>query len=296
MTQQPTPSSRGGRIGRKRAVRRVLLVCIFLLVVIPLLSAGCADQWVLSSNHESIDPGTARRKMLGVGGRNVECWIARSPGARDLEPRAFVLFFVGKGDRTERWIGAVANAWGARPVEVWGMNYPGSGGSDGPPRLAAVGPDAIATYDALKQVAGPRPIFIHAGSFGTTAALCVAARRHVDGLVVQNTPPLRQLILGHYGWWNLWLVAAPVAMQIPPDLDSRANAASCTAPAVFISAGADTLIPPRYHRLVIDAYAGPKRVIDMPGAGHDSPLTREAARQFNEGIDWLWKSAGAPAP
>jgi pimeloyl-ACP methyl ester carboxylesterase len=78
---------------------------------------------------------------------------------------------------------------------------------------------------------------------------------------------------------------------VPADLDSLANARRCTAPAVVISAGADGVIPARYHRQVFNSYAGAKRLIDMPGAGHDTPLTREAAEQFAIDLDWLWKSA-----
>jgi pimeloyl-ACP methyl ester carboxylesterase len=171
------------------------------------------------------------------------------------------------------------------------MNYPGSGGSDGPPKLAEVGPDAVAAYDALRKVAGERPVFIHAGSFGTTAALCVAARRPVDGLIIQNPPPLRQLILGQYGWWNLWLFAGPIAMQIPHDLDSIANARDSKSPAIFILSGGDQVIPDKYHRLVSDAYDGPKQIVEMPGAAHGDALTREAAEQVETGVDRVWKAA-----
>jgi hypothetical protein len=122
--------------------------------------------------------------------------------------------------------------------------------------------------------------------------LYVAANRPVAGLVLQNPPPLRRLILGYYGWWNLWVAAGPLASRVPPELDSIANGSRCSAPAVFISAGADPIIPARYHRMVIDAYAGPKRVIEMPGADHDAPLTREAAADFAKGLDWLWGGAG----
>ena len=48
----------------------------------------------------------------------------------------------------------------------------------------------------------------------------VAANRPVAAIVLQNPPPLRQLILGHYGWWNLWLIATPVALGVPSELDS----------------------------------------------------------------------------
>lgn len=277
----------------RRKTLRIALRILILFALVSLISLGCADRLILGENHDSVDPAGARSMIVRVDGRAVECWIVRSPGAlKGREPQALVLFFVGKADRSDRWITAVAGAWGERPVEVWGMNYPGSGGSDGPAKLANVGPNALAVYDAARQVAGTRPIFIHAGSFGTTAGLYVAANRPVAGLILQNPPPLRQLILGHYGWWNLWAAAGPIAMRIPPELDSIANGGKSTASAVFISAGADSLIPPSYHRMVIDAYAGPKRVIEMPGATHDSALTHEAAQSLATDMDWLWQGSG----
>jgi hypothetical protein len=278
---------------RRKLFRAGLCICI-LLPVASLISFGCADRIILGENHDSVDPGAARSTIVRANGRVVECWVARSPGAAGGgEVDAIVLFFVGKADRSDRWINAVAGAWGEKRVEVWGMNYPGSGGSDGPAKLVDVGPAALAVYDAAKKVAGNRPIFIHAGSFGTTAGIYVAANRPIAGLVLQNPAPLRKLILGYYGWWNLWVLAAPIASRVPAELDSIANGAKCSAPAVFISAGSDHVIPAGYHKLVIDAYAGPKRVIEMPGAGHNSPLTREAAAKFAEDLDWLWKTGGA---
>jgi uncharacterized protein len=264
------------------------LICACLLMPGP----GCtADQLVLPANHERINPGVAQRCIVRIQHRNVEYWVMRSPGAEEREPEAFVLFFVGKGDRADRWIGAVARAWGSRPVELWGMNYPDSGGSDGPACLACVCPDALGIFDQMTKVAGPRPIFLQAGSFGTAAALCVAARRPVAGLELQNPPPLRQLIMGRYGWWNLWLLARAVAAQIPPDLDSISNAAHCTTPAIFVLSDEDEVVPPPYHDLVVNAYAGPRRVIHMPGAKHNDPLTREAAREVADDLDWLWGTA-----
>jgi hypothetical protein len=111
---------------------------------------------------------------------------------------------------------------------------------------------------------------------------------------------LRQLIIGHYGWWNLWTIAGPASKRVPAELDSLANAARVKVPAIFISAGADVAVPAKYHRMVIDAYAGPKRVIEMPDGGHDSPLTREAAEELGKDMDWLWgagmESSTRPSP
>jgi pimeloyl-ACP methyl ester carboxylesterase len=245
---------------------------------------------VFPPNHEVVNVSDAERKIVVVAGRKVECWVARSPGARGVEPQAFVLFFVGKGDRADRWTGAVAGAWGDKPVEVWGMNYPGSGGTEGNADITQVAPDALGVFDAAGEAAHGRPVFIHAGSFGTTAALSVAARRPVAGLVLQNPPPLRQLILGRYGWWNLWLFAGPVALGVPTELDSIANARKTTAPAVFILAGRDTTVPPEYQQKVVAAYAGERRIVEMSWATHDDPLSKEAAEAFAKDLNWLWST------
>lgn len=273
-------------------VRQRLVLVMALLLGCGIVSIDCsADRLILGQNRKWIDPGSARREMMEVHGRSVECWVARSPGAERREPQAFVLLFIGKGSRVDGWIARVADSWGDKPVEMWGMNYPGSGGSDGPVSVAQVGPDELALYDMVKAKAGSRPIFLQGSSFGTAAALCVAARRPVDGVILQNPPPLRQLILGHYGWWNLWLMAGPVASRVPTDLDSIVNASHCTAPAIFILAGGDGVIPPSYHQRVVHAYAGPKRIIVMPGAAHDAPLTREAADELSDGKQWMWDAA-----
>jgi hypothetical protein len=277
--------------------RRIILVLVLLLAAAAGLSAVAyfnADRFILGENHDTLAapaPGKARRQETQVDGKTVEYWVARSPACAGREPEGFVLFFIGKGGRADEWIGGIADSWSAQPVEIWAMNYPGSGGSAGPVRGSQVGPDALALFDTAKAVAGARPIFVQGGSFGTTAALCVAARRPVAGLILQNPPPLRQLILGRYGWWNLWLAAGPIAAQVPDDLDSISNASHCSAPAIFILSGRDRLIPPRYHGQVVSAYAGPKRIIDMPWAGHDDPLTNEAAEALGEGKKWLWEMA-----
>ena len=86
----------------------------------------------------------------------------------------------------------------------------------------------------------------------------------------------------------------PDRRAIPDDLDSLANAAKSTAPALILSAGADWKVPPQYHERVITAYAGPKDVIRLPQAGHDDPLTPAASQQFDKGLDHLWQLAKLP--
>ena len=284
----------------RRRRRRRLLALLAILAVACLLTGSCsADRLVLGTDPGApADTGGATRRLIERDGITVECWVARSPGARGQagsparEPEALILYFTGKGTRAETWTAVVADGWGGRPVEVWGVNYPGFGGTTGPPRMSRVGPSALVAYDGAREAAAGKPVFVQGASFGTVPALHVAARRPVDGVILHKPPPLRQLILGQYGWWNLWLFAGPVAAGVPADLDSLANARRCSAPAVFVLHGADQVIAPKYQRRIADGYAGPKRVIDFAGARHDDPLSREVGEKNDAAIEWMLRSGG----
>jgi len=132
-------------------------------------------------------------------------------------------------------------------------------------------------------------------SIGATAALHVAAQRPVTGLILHNPPPLYQMILRQFGWWNLWLLAGPMALQIPRDLDSISNAKAIHAPAIFLLAEKDEMVPPPFHRLVVDAYAGEKRVISLRGAYHNDPIEGAGLADFYHALDWLLAKTNSPA-
>ncbi|PYI96823.1 MAG: hypothetical protein DME98_10865 [Verrucomicrobia bacterium] len=246
------------------------------------------DHLVLFPTRAPIDAGSASRKTIPFQNGELEVWTAKSHRAQQ-QGRAdiFILRFYGNADRADRWAAEETDMWSDRAVEIWGMNYPGFGGSTGPARLSRIGPAALATFDELKRHADDRPIVAFGTSIGATAALHVTAQRAVAGLILHNPVPLRQIILLRFGWWNLWLLAGPVALQIPRDLDSIANAKAIRAPAIFLLAEKDEVVPPRYHRLVVNAYAGEKRVIQLPGAYHNDPIESTALANLNNGLDWL---------
>ena len=186
--------------------------------------------------------------------------------------------------------------WSDRAVEIWGMNYPGFGGSTGPARLSRIGPAALVAFDELRRSADGRSIVPFGTSIGATAALHIAASRPsgIAGLILHNPPPLREMILRQFGWWNLWLLAGPIALQIPRDLDSIANARAIYAPAIFLLAESDEVVAPRFHRLVVDAYAGEKRVIALPGAHHNDPIAGTALADLNDALSWLLPKDSLP--
>jgi hypothetical protein len=246
------------------------------------------DHLILFPTRTPINSGGAVRRTIPFGNGQLEVWIAqsrlaRSKGTADM----YVLRFYGNADRAERWPAEEAEMWNDRAVEVWGMNYPGFGGSTGPARLSRIGPAALAAFDELKRHAADRPIVPFGTSIGATATLHIAAQRPVVGLILQNPPPLREMILRRFGWWNLWLLAGPAALQIPKDLDSITNAKAIHTPGIFLLAAKDEVVPSRYHRLVVDAYAGEKRVISLPGAFHNDPIEGTALADLDHALGWL---------
>ena len=264
------------------------LLVVLLVYFVVMFFGHLPDHLILFPTRAPIDAGSAARKTVPFQNGELEVWTAKSHRAQH-QRRAdiFILRFYGNADRADRWAAAEADMWNDRAVEIWGMNYPGFGGSTGPARLSRIGPAALATFDELKHHADDRPIVAFGTSIGATAALHVTAQRPVAGLILHNPVPLRQIILRRFGWWNLWLLAGSVALQIPRDLDSIANAKAIRAPAIFLLAEKDEVVPPRYHRLVVNAYAGEKRVIRLPGAYHNDPIESTALANLNNGLDWL---------
>src|SRR5437660_1096609 len=273
--------------------RPLLAIGVVYLAVI--FFGHLSDHLILFPTRAPIDAGSAVRKTVPFQSGELEVWTAKSQRAQQ-QGRAdiFILRFYGNADRADRWAAAEAEMWNDRAVEIWGMNYPGFGGSTGPARLSRIGPAALAAFDELKRRAGDRPIVPFGASIGATAALHVAAHRPVAVLILHNPPPLRETILRRFGWWNLWLLAGPVALQIPKDLDSIRNAKAIRAPAIFLLAEKDEVVPPHYHKLVVDAYTGDKRVIPLPGAYHNDPIESAALANLNDAVDWLLAKASSP--
>jgi hypothetical protein len=272
---------------------RLFVIGILYLAV--MFFGHLPDHLILFPTTAPIDADGAVRKMLPFQNGQLEVWTAKSrlaqqKGGADI----YVLRFYGNADRADRWAAAEAKMWNDRAVEIWGMNYPGFGRSTGPARLSRIGPAALTAFDELKRQAADWPVVVFGTSIGATPALHVAAHRRVAGLILHNPVPLREMILRRFGWWNLWLLAGPVALQIPKDLDSISNAKTIRAPAIFLLAEEDEVVPPRYHKLVVDAYAGEKRVISLHGAYHNDPIESVGLADFYRALDWLLPKTNSP--
>lgn len=281
-----TNPTRARPLGRRPLRVALALIACYALVIAGVVGCRLADRLLLYPPGGAVDPGGATRLALPTTDGELEVFRARSRKGPQ-EPEAYVLRFYGNADRADRW---AAEEAASLPFdgELWGVNYPGFGGSAGHASLRGVADAALRSFDALAARAGGKPIIVRGTSMGTAAALHVAAEREVAGVILQNPPPLRQLIVGDHGWWNLWLLAFPVSWQIPPELDSLANARRARAPAVFLLAESDEVVRPRYQLAIRDAYAGPKRSFVLAGAHHNDPVPAETLGAVDrEMLAWL---------
>jgi pimeloyl-ACP methyl ester carboxylesterase len=254
--------------------------------------ARLADKFVLCPSRDPIPLRSSQcRHELSLGRGKLELFATRSAEA---EPQAFVLKFGGTGGRAERADVHPAEIWPELAAEVWAVNYPGYGGSSGRASMTGLVAAADAAYEHVARLAVGRPILVTGNSIGTTCALYLAARVPVAGILLRNPPPLRELIVGHHGWWNLGLGARVIARQVPSELCSLDNASQAKAPAVFLSAGRDRVVPPPYQQQIINRYAGEKRVVIDPEADHSTLLDAAVEPDYRAALAWLRERMFAP--
>jgi len=297
------PRSIGQRF--RHRPRRAAVLVLLLLVLAPLGCREFMNRALLYPSHDERPTRAVRETFTGRGeaieGREVETFWAEY-GKPGIEPELYVLGITGNAGRAESM-----QDWSARLLAPWlggeeaparigllTLQHPGFGTrDDGGASLESLAQASVEALERLARRAGPRPVFVHALSMGTTAALYAARTARdasVAGLVLEKPPDLGPLIVGEHGWWNLWLIALPVAWLLPDSVDSEANAAALgDVPALFFVSDDDTVVPRRYALRVFEAYAGPKRLVDCRG-GHGDAVTRERAPDFVDGLRWLWQA------
>ncbi|MBP86231.1 MAG: hypothetical protein CMJ64_05875 [Planctomycetaceae bacterium] len=245
-----------------------------------------ADKVILQPTTHPIPTDGKARRTISFPEGTFEVWIQRTGGELLGEPHLFVLKFPGTGGRAERMSEHPAEVWPDLAAEVWTVNPPGYGTSGGRASLQFTAAVADAVYGDLKKHAEGKPVVVTGNSLGCVAALYLAGNRDLHGLLLRNPPPLRQLIIGHHGWWNFGL-SSFIAQQVPDELCSITHAKHTRAPALFITSERDRTIPPRYQRQIIDAYAGEHQAMLLRDADHATPIDESQLEEYLKHLSWL---------
>jgi pimeloyl-ACP methyl ester carboxylesterase len=162
------------------------------------------------------------------------------------------------------------NLAAAEPCDVFILEYPGYGPRPGSPNQAAILKAADEAFTLLEKSGAVRLIGESLGT-GVASYLAGAHPTKVSGVLLiapyHNLPDAAQYHMPFF--LAKWL------------LRDRFPAASWLdnyhGPLAVVLGTDDIVIPMRFSRRLFDAYAGPKKLWEIPGASHDDLANRPAA-------------------
>jgi fermentation-respiration switch protein FrsA (DUF1100 family) len=160
--------------------------------------------------------------------------------------------------------------------------YPGygpRGGAVGERNLVADAEESIALADRLHGA----PLLLIGESLGAGVAAAAAAsqRERIAGLLLL-TPwdRLENVATYHYPW-------LPVQWLLNDRYDSATHLASIGRPVLVVVAERDGIVPPRFGTALYEALAEPRRLVVIPGAGHNDWPARVDDAFWRNAIDFL---------
>jgi pimeloyl-ACP methyl ester carboxylesterase len=223
-------------------------------------------------------PGADSVFIEAADGTRLHAWhIKAAPGA------PLVLYFGGNAEAVS-WM--VAEVPRRAPGSAWLLvDYRGYGSSGGAPSESALVADALRWHEHASGLS--RSLFVFGRSLGSGVAVQLAAARPVDGVIlVAPYDSMVEVGRRHYPF-------LPVRWMLKHRFESLQPAAAARAPLLCLVAERDQIIPVIHSRRLYDAWAGPKRWVELSGAGHNST---DGAAQFWTAIrSFLDKKNDKPA-
>ena len=201
-------------------------------------------------------------------------WLERT-GTDDV-----LLFFHGNGEVAADWSGTAVRYAAALDASVWICDYRGYGASGGEPSYGAMLSDAETVFAALaeREAVRGRPFrrrYALGRSIGSAPAIHLAWRfpDRVDALVVDSGFARVTELVRRFRE----LRGLPGGEPSVPSgfLDNADKLRACSMPTLFLHGASDPLIPPAAARENLSATAASqKRLVEIPGAGHNDLLFR----------------------
>lgn len=243
-----------------------------------LLAVGCVrrveDRHVFGPHPlPSLDPPPdqpyTRLEIPLEGDDALRGWVIRHP-----EARANLLFFYGTGEKVSRAHWRLF-PWAQRfKLNIINVDYRGFGFSDGTPSLDTFRPDALKIFDGTAKIRQGLPTLVMGFSFGTVAAIHVAAHRDVAGLALMapiSSPDEIMPSLQHRVPWYarpfVKLEADTSLKRLDPPI---AEMGAVKAPLLVLHGEADPLVPVASGLHILEAAASrSKALCVVPKAAHN---------------------------
>jgi pimeloyl-ACP methyl ester carboxylesterase len=229
---------------------------------------------------EQRHPSAQSLFIQAADGTRLHAWhLKPAPGA------PLVLYFGGNAEEVS-WMLALARLHA--PGAGWLLvDYRGYGASEGAPSERALVSDGLQWYDHARQNLGSQNIVLFGRSLGSGVAVQIAAVRPLGGVIlVAPYDSLRDVAKHHYP-------LLPVGLILKHSFDSAQHAPQIEARLLCLAAPRDEVIPMVHSKRLYDAWKGPKRWVELRGAGHNS--IDQAPAFWPEVEDFLDKNNAKPA-
>jgi fermentation-respiration switch protein FrsA (DUF1100 family) len=204
----------------------------------------------------------AREVSFGTeDGLRLEAWLVPPEGP--ASGSAVLVFHGNAGDRSSRL--PLAEALAAEGHAVLLTDYRGYAGNPGRPSEEGLRADARAARAWLIEEGGfpPDRLVYFGGSLGAGVAVALAAEHPPAALILRSPfTSLPDVAAHHYPF-------LPVRLLLRDRYPSLASIRKVSAPLLVIAGGADHIVPPEQSRRLFEAAPGPKRLLEIPGAGHN---------------------------
>ena len=192
-------------------------------------------------------------------------WLVKNAGSTKSP---LIIYFGGNAEEVSWMIGE------AERFRGWSLaliNYRGYGASEGAPGEKKLFADALTIFDyfAERPDTGGENIVAMGRSLGSGVAVHLAHNRPVKGLVL-ITPYDSMTSLAQEKFRFL-----PVSLLLRHRFDSLSLAPLMRQPMLALSAGDDTIIPPRHAKRLVDAWGGPATFVVIEGADHNTIDTHD---------------------
>jgi pimeloyl-ACP methyl ester carboxylesterase len=166
-------------------------------------------------------------------------------------------------------------------MDIFILEYPGFGDRAGIPSQSALFDAAENAFQSLPKTA---PVYLIGESLGTGVAAYLAGKHSNEVAGVLLFAPYNSLVdvAQHH------VRILPARWLMHDYFESQKFLKPYRGPLAVFVGGKDAVIPQRYGRRLSDSYAGPKRLWEVPQAGHNT-LHMHSTELWNE-VMVFWKT------
>ena len=294
-----TDSYRALRAGRRAIAVRYFVISVLLLAVV-----GLPVGYFMLRRFEAsvifhperaplggawrVPPGAEEVWFQTADGVRLHGWFFRSPAK---PAAATVIYSHGNGGNIS-YCGWVGESLAGRGFDVLLFDYRGYGRSAGETAgERGLYADAEAAYDFVVKERGVSPgrVVLYGQSLGTAAAADVASRRECGALVVESGLSSAADMAGVIFPWLPQFVRGLTKNKL--DTVSKLPRVRC--PVLVAHGDRDEVIPVGQGRQLFDAAPEPKRLLIVPGAGHNDLAAVGGEKYFESLAEFIRQSAGA---